>query len=188
MTLLLLLLAPLCLLAQTVTYDLSMTLRVPAIVDNSQSLGKRVYKVQHLKGSLTVKTTEGEPEVSVTGLWNKSHRMSNGKYVTYSTVVEGVGWHVVGDNRKGVFKKPSVFLSMEATPSYALADGEDNTLIVTLAGGGSSDKVIHGYVSGQLGCGCYAYGHVSPTRIMWNPCAVVDTAAVWGTWKAKKRR
>lgn len=181
-------LLPLALFARTTHYDLTMSLKVPAIVDNSRSLGKRVYKVQRIKGRVVVAHDKngGEPSVEFRDMVNKSHKMSNGQYVKYATVVESGGWHAVGNNRTGVFKKPSVFLTIEATPSYALADGEDNTLIVTLAGGnGSSDRKISGYVAGQLGCGCYAYGHVSPTRIL-GTCTVVDTAAVWGSFTMKK--
>lgn len=179
-------LLPLCLLGETVAYDLSMTLHVPAVVDNMESQGKRVYRTQRLKGTLTVETTDWEPEIRVDGLVNRSHSVG-GRNVTYETEVDRIGWHVIGSNRTGVFRKPSVFLSMEATPSYALADGEDDTLLVTMSGSGRDDRTIQGYVAGQLGCGCRAYGHVSPTRIMWNPGAVPDTASVWGTWKAKRR-
>ena len=183
----LLCLLPLALLARTTHYDLTMSLKVPAIVDNSRSLGKRVYKVQKIKGRVVVEHDRngGEPSVEFRDMVNRSHKMSNGQYVKYATVVESGGWHAVGNNRTSVFKRPSIFLTIEATPSYAIADGEDNTLIVTLAGSGSSAKCIRGYVAGQLGCGCYAYGHVSPTRIL-GTCTVVDTAAVWGTFTMKR--
>lgn len=183
-----LMLCPLALFARTTYYDLAMTLKVPVIVDNTQSLGKRVYKTQKIRGRVAVVHDErgGEPEVVFLELVNKSHRLSNGQYVTYDVSVERVGWHAVGDNGRNVFRKPSVFLTIEATPSYALADGEDNTLIVTLAGGGLSAARISGSVAGQLGCGCYAYGHISPTRIMGTDL-VVDTAATWGSFKMKRR-
>ena len=180
-------LLPLALFARTTYYDLTMSLNVPVIVDNSRSLGKRVYRRQKIKGRVVVKHDRdgGEPSVEFRDMVNKSHKTSSGQYVKYATAVEGGGWHAVGNNKTGVFKKPSVFLSIEAEPSYALAGGEDNTLIVTLAGSGSSAKCIRGYVAGQLGCGCYAYGHVSPTRIL-GTCTVVDTAAVWGTFTMKR--
>jgi len=175
---------PFAAFAKTCVYDVTMHLRVPAIVDNMQSLGRRVYKTQLLKGQMTVKDTDREPDVTFTTLENRSHKVGL-RYVSYDVGVDKVGWHAVGDNRTGVFRKASVFLSVEATPSYALADGEDNTLILTLAGCGATDRAISGYATGQLGCGCYAYGHVSPTRI-YGTCTVVDTAAVWGTWRARK--
>lgn len=175
---------PFAVFAKICVYDVTMHLRVPAIVDNMQSLGRRVYKVQLLKGQMTVKDTGWEPDVTFTTLENRSHKVSR-QYVSYDVVVDKVGWHAVGNNRTGNFRKASVFLSFEATPSYALADGEDNTLILTLAGRGSTDRAISGYAAGQLGCGCYAYGHISPTRI-YGTGLVVDTAAVYGTWRARK--
>lgn len=177
-------LVPFMAFAKTCVYDVTMRLHVPAIVDNMQSLGRRVYKTQLLKGRMTVTDGEFEPTVAFTALENRSHKVSL-RYVSYDVAVDKVGWHAIGDNRTGVFRKTSVFLSVEALPSYALADGEDNTLILTLAGRGTTDRAISGYAAGQLGCGCYAYGHVSPTRI-YGTCTVVDTAAVWGTWRAKK--
>lgn len=182
--LILLAMLPFMAFAKTCVYDVTMHLRVPAIVDNTQSLGRRVYKVQLLKGQMTVKDTGWEPDVTFTALENRSHKVSR-KYVSYDVVVDKVGWHAVGNNRTGNFRKASVFLSLEATPSYALADGEDNTLILTLAGRGTTDRSISGYAAGQLGCGCYAYGHISPTRI-YGTDNVVDTAAVYGTWRARK--
>ena len=44
---------------------------------------------------------------------------------------------------------------------------------------------MSGGVAGQLGCGCMAYGHTSPTRLLYDLCMVMDTAAAWGTWRAK---
>ena len=134
--------------AKTCVYDVTMHLRVPAIVDNMQSLGRRVYKTQLLKGRMTVTDGKFEPTVAFTALENRSHKVSR-QYVSYDVVVDNVGWHAVGNNRTGVFRKASVFLSFEATPSYALAGGEDNTRI---------------------------YGTDN----------VVDTAAVYGTWRARK--
>ena len=185
-TILALALVPFCLFAKTTYYDLTMILKVPVIVNNSQSLGSRQYKLQRIKGRVIVEHLPGsEPEISFVDMVNKSHKLSSGAYVTYKTTVDKTGWHVIGSNRTGIFRKPAVFVSIKATPSYALADGEDNTLLVTLAGSGVNDKRIHGYVAGQLGCGCYAYGHVSPTRIL-GTCTVVDTAGVFGTFTLRK--
>lgn len=184
--LMILALLPFAAFAKTSVYDVTMHLRVPAIVDNMQSLGRRVYKAQLLKGQMTVRDTGWEPDVTFTALENRSHKVSL-RYVSYDVIVDKVGWHAIGDNRLDRFKKASVFLSLEATPSYALADGEDNTLILTLAGRGTTDRMLSGYAAGQLGCGCYAYGHISPTRI-YGTDNVVDTAAVYGTWRARKVR
>lgn len=180
-------LLPLLCLARTDTYDVQMRLNIPAVVNNAESTGRRVYRSQLVKGVMRVETGGGkEPAVELV-LTNLSHRTSDGRPVTYGVAqAYGVGWHAIGNNLSGTFRQASVFLSFEAKPSYALADGEDNTLILTLSGRGTSDAVVGGYCSGQLGCGCYAYGHVSPTRI-YGTDVVVDTAAVWGTWRAKRR-
>ena len=46
---------------------------------------------------------------------------------------------------------------------------------------------MRGYNAGTLGCGCHAYGHVSPTRVagaLGPTDTVDDIAATWGTWRA----
>lgn len=50
---------------QTVdVYDITMQLKVPQVVDNSRSLGKRVYKLQKITGRLLVYYDDsGEGEV-----------------------------------------------------------------------------------------------------------------------------
>ena len=180
-------LLPLLCFARTDTYSLHMRLNVPAVVNNAESRGQRVYRPQIVKGVMRVTSVDGsEPEVELF-LTNMTHRTSSGAHVTYSVApAYNVGWHAIGSNLTGTFRKASVFLSFEATPSYALADGEDNTLILTLSGRGTTDGLVYGYCAGQLGCGCYAYGHVSPTRI-YGTDIVVDTAAVWGTWRARRK-
>ena len=183
--LMLLVLAPLLCLARTDVYRIEMRFNVPAVVDNTESLGSRTYRQQRVVGTMRVVHGEEEPRLEPF-LTNRSHRVGK-TFVTYDTMAYGTGWHAIGSNRTGVFRRASVFTSIEATPSYALADGEDNTLILTLAGRGSTDRLVTGYASGQLGCGCQAYGHVSPTRI-YGTDLVVDTAAVWGTWTARKLR
>ena len=48
-------------------------------------------------------------------------------------------------------------------------------------------KTFSGTVSGQLGCGCTAYMHKSPTRTAWKFGATrntTDVASVFGNWKA----
>lgn len=185
-------------------YDLKLTLKVPAIVDNMESKGKRVYKTQRLRGTLVAYYyDEGrDPYLAVVGLYNKDYKI-RGKCVTYETMVSGVLWRAVGDNRNEVFRKAAFGFRLEADPSYNVGDDEpDNTLILTLAGAGTVRSVF-GSASGQLGCGCMAYGHVSPTRVVYCPYVgskwvqtcwprwwyptVVDIAPCWGTWSIKFR-
>jgi hypothetical protein len=191
------------------SYDIKLTLKVPVIVDNMQSLGRRVYRTQRLQGLLVAYYYDEtkDPVVVIPYLYNKDYKI-RGEYVTYKTYVSGVLWRAVGDNRKGVFKKAAFGLAIEADPSYNIGDDEpDNTLVLTLAGSGSV-KSVSGGASGQIGCGCAAYGHKSPTRIVYMPylgskylrrCwtlpswekwwypTVVDIAPCWGTWRLKFR-
>lgn len=56
----------------------------------------------------------------------------------------------------------------------------DGTYFRTIGG-------MRGFAAGTLGCGCKAYGHVSPTRQAgWNGATdkVDDVAAVSGQWIA----
>jgi hypothetical protein len=87
--------------------------------------------------------------------------------------------------------------SFVADPSYNIGSViEDNVLQLKLSGHGRMSKgylkTIKGQVVGRIGCGCMAYGHVSPTRLYlgWITSVVVDIASVHGTFKAtfKSRR
>lgn len=163
---------------------------IPRIYDNTSSKGYRKYQWQTLHGYFTVQSVYGEePVVEFCSLRNETHKV-NGRYVTYDTWIEeyGVLWHGIGSNAKNAFRTRSVSLKIWAEPSYAIGPEptEDNSLILTLSGYGStSGKMLKGYAAGQVGCGCHEYGHVSPTRI-WGQDTVVDTASVFGTWKAKR--
>lgn len=187
------------------SYDLACVLRVPAIVDNMQSQGSRKYKTQRLYGTLYVAYYDDarEPAVWVDGLFNKSYKI-RGTCVTYKSRVEGAMLHAIGSNKTGKFKTTTLTMSLKADPSYNIGDDEpDNTLLLVLSGQGSSPKDMSGFAAGQLGCGCRAYGHVSPTRIVycpgigskyvgaflpayWYP-TVVDIAPCWGRWHARFR-
>lgn len=176
--------------AATDVYKFTMSLKVPQVVDNNQSRGKRVYKRQSIKGYLKVTYTNDElPKVEITGLANHSFKVK-GSYVTYKVDVSSVVWNLIGSNATGKFKTPSVSFSIDAQPSYVASykPTEDNSLILTFAGKGNSKKSISGYAAGTLGCGCADYGHVSPTRVM-GACGptdwVHDMASVYGTWKIK---
>ncbi len=98
-------------------YSIEMRLHVPRIYDNSLSLGRRRYQTQRLVGEVCLKSDgTGEPEVVSMSLRNKTHRIG-GASVTYDCRVDGVRWHMVGDNRTGVFKVASVKLDLDAEPS-----------------------------------------------------------------------
>lgn len=181
--------------AYTDVYELKMSLRVPRVYDNTGSRGYRQYQAQTVVAQLRVEHGDGgEPSISISWAENRKHKVG-GRCVTYApTEAEGVVWHVLGSNRTGKFRMGSVKFELDLDPSYNVGDDEpDNALILTLAGRGnvSSDgrmKLASGYVAGQIGCGCSAYGHVSPTRVLGPfgaTCQVVDIAAVHGHWRLK---
>ena len=174
-------------------YDLSLTLRVPAIVDNMQSLGKRIYKTQRLKGTLLATyALDGTASFSVPALTNLDYKIA-GKPVVYSvSVSESPVWRSTGNNRSGRFTVATAAFSLVADPSYNVGDDEpDNTLQLTLAGKGRQKGIVSGVAAGRLGCGCTDYGHISPTRRNGpdGPSdEVTDIAACFGTWRVRYRR
>ena len=187
-------------------YKFTMSLNVPRVYDNMTSKGNRKYHKDKFEGILRIKYPVDESargQISIEALYNKSHKV-NGMNVTYDVIVDDgtivyPRVNLLGDNKTGKFKTPSVVFFACCDPSYNIGEvDEDNTLYIMLAGKGlvSQNKrkgcqvisSLSGYVSGSIGCGCYAYGHVSPTRIngVCGPIRgyVDDVAAVWGTWKA----
>jgi len=138
-------------------------------------------------------------DVQFTNMVNKTHKLSNGKYVSYGrTTLDTLIWprfNAIGSNKTGKFKTASICFYIAAEPSYNIGEfDEDNALYVMLAGKGTFySKQLHlksasGKVAGTLGCGCMAYGHKSPTRkiTFYGPGKEVDdVAAVFGTWSIK---
>lgn len=188
----------------TDVYDFKMIVEVPRVYDNMESLGYRKYQRQLITGRMTVTyDTSGEsrPVVSFGKLVNKTHKV-NGENVEYDVTIQNSVTprvNVIGSNKTGLFKTPSVEFAIQAWPSYSkgAAPDEDNSLNIVLSGKGvttmnGSETVIRslsGSVAGALGCSCTEYGHVSPTRVMgvFGPSASVDdVAAVYGTWKATR--
>lgn len=185
----------------TDTYRFKMSLRVPRVYDNTQSLGYRKYQKQVIRGKLHITyDDEGEDPVTITfsELRNLSHRV-NGSLVVYSAMTDPLvktTVNVIGDNRTLVFNTASVRFGLVAEPSYALGEPkEDNSLYLVLAGDGKMGKhrgatvirKMSGNVAGGIGCSCSAYGHMSPTRVMGYLGATLivdDVAAVFGTWQA----
>ena len=186
-------------------YKFKMSVKTPRIYDNMQSKGYRKYKIDHIEGELWLSyTADGmsAATIQVTNLVNKTYKVG-GKNVTYTAYLDDYRVfprvNLIGNNKTGVFKTPSVVFSIVCDPSYNVGEvDEDNTLYIDLAGNGTTStdkkrqgqviKSLRGYLAGTLGCGCSAYGHVSPTRIngAYGPIAgyVDDVAAVWGSWKA----
>lgn len=168
-------------------YKFTMKLHVPQVLNNMESRGRRVYKSQNFIGTILVRYHKNATaDVIVSCLTNRSFKVK-GYPVTYDVETTYALWNLIGNNATEEFKKPSVYLELDAQPSYVASykPTEDNSLILSLAGTGSSRKGIRGYVSGTLGCGCADYGHVSPTRVMGacGPLPLVsDVAGVYGSW------
>lgn len=191
----------LALISITDVYDFRARLKVPQVIDNMTSQGFRAEQLQDLVGHLCVTYEDGErPYLWFSDLTNRSYRVS-GRRVGYSaTVADTSRWNLIGSNRTGVFRKPSVNLKVTAEPDY-IPGGEtpdmDNSFIIELSAGGNCRDVfgtgliiysLNGKVAGTQGCGCKAYGHTSPTRIA-GPFGATDTvddvAKVDGFWHAR---
>lgn len=179
------------------TYQFTMRLYVPRVYDNMQSLGYRRYQYQLLRGELLfIYADSGETLVKVKDLENRTHKIG-GKRVTYECSESpyddnGVLTVGVGSNKTLKFTQSGVKFSFMANPSYNIGGlEEDNTLILNLSGHGTlkkdTIKTIRGSVTGQIGCGCYAYGHVSPTRLYLGYLTniVMDIAPVDGRFTAR---
>lgn len=195
----------------TDVYDFKMSVKVPRVYNNMASLGYRKYQHQRIVGEMrVVYDTENPfaPTVVLTNLVNKTHKVS-GVCVKYTCEPSsGVRWAYLGDNKTGIFKTPSVSFAAELYPDYNVQQtvDEDNSMFVSFAGLGSSStsysyrncantrtvRLLHGYVTGTIGCGCHDYGHLSPTRVIWAywplTDVVTDVASVYGTWTAKFRK
>lgn len=186
-------------------YKFTMKLHVPRVYDNTTSKGYRKYQTQTITGYLYASYDDNDNvTLSIDSCYNKTHKVS-GSNVKYQVTVDNDGtvlyprWTYIGDNKTQKFTTPSVAFYIDCFPSYAKgADEPDNSLLLTLAGTGTTKKLkksgaiyitkLKGYASGILGCGCMAYGHVSPTRQIGfcgpRLSEVKDVCSVWGTWTA----
>ena len=181
-------LAPFAAISETAVYKLTMNLKVPRVYNNTQSLGYRKNQSQKILAYVYVyKDTleDGEPVIQIDGCYNRTHKVA-GSNVTYKdTQADGVMWRYIGSNKTGVFKNTNIKFSLDLDPSYNIgADEPDNALIITLSGYGFNEKTIKGQVTGQIGCGCTAYGHISPTRTI--DCRVSDIVPLSGSFTMKR--
>ena len=178
------------------TYLFTMRLNIPRVYDNMQSLGYRKYQPQTLKGELLfIYTDSGETIVKVKDLENRTHKV-NGKRVTYTCYDylyndNGVLVVGVGSNKTLKFTQGGASFSFVADPSYNIGIvQEDNSLYLELSGHGTLKgdvlKNLKGSVRGRIGCGCYDWGHVSPTRLFLGYLTniVYDVAPLDGTFRA----
>ena len=194
----------------TDVYDFKMLIQVPRIYDNTHSLGQRKWQAQLICGQMLVNydTCSLAPRITFVNCVNRSHKIGN-KYVTY-LCEEGCEeterrWVVMGNNYTRTFTQGSCYFHAEFNPSYNVGDDEpDNTLLLDFGGRGTLQPVRlakgyalkvrrwTGFCVGMMGCGCRAYGHISPTRALGfcGPVLdeVVDVAAIpMGKWVAVYR-
>ena len=181
--------APCIARSEVVVYKLTMALYVPRVYDNTRSLGYRKNQLQKITGYVTVDKDIGsedtEPFIRTWHLVNKTHKVQKQNVTYHDAYADNVMWRYIGSNKTGVFKNTQVKFSLDLDPSYNIgADEPDNALIIQLAGRGSTEKTIRGSVTGQIGCGCTAYGHISPTRTL--KCDVSDITPLYGTFTMKR--
>ena len=138
--------------------------------------------------------SDGSVDAVVYGLTNRTHRI-NGKNITYVCHPDDEHQNLVVavvSNRTMKFGQGGIDIAFIADPSYNIGGvEEDNTLMLRLVGMGSitSDRLrtLRGSATGRIGCGCHAYGHISPTRI-WHSFLteiVVDVAPMYGSFTAR---
>lgn len=181
--------APCIARSEVVVYKLTMALYVPRVYNNTQSLGYRKNQLQKIVGYVTVDKDIGsedtEPFIRTWYLVNKTHKVQKQNVTYHDAYADDVMWRYIGNNKTGVFKNTQVKFSLDLDPSYNIgADEPDNALIIQLAGRGSTEKAIRGSVTGQIGCGCMAYGHISPTRTLKGE--VSDITPLYGTFVMKR--
>lgn len=129
---------------------------------------------------------------------NKTHKLQDGANVTYTVSIDSDAYfprfNAIGSNKTNEFNTATICLPIVAEPSYNIGElNDDTSLYVTLSGQGklASDgkvKIANGYVAGTIGCGCKAYGHISPTRKIGidGPTGQVDdVAATYGRWRMR---
>ena len=182
-------------------YDFTLRLHIPRIYNNSTSLGYRKYQLQTIVGEMQLQYDKfGDiADIVFTNMVNKTQKLSNGSALTYPrSYLDNIVYprfNAIGNNKTKIFKTASICFNLAAEPNYNIGEfNEDNGLYIQLSGKGTFDtykyylKRATGYVTGTLGCGCMAYGHVSPTRKItyFGPQnAVDDVAAVYGRWTIK---
>lgn len=186
-------------------YNITLRLKVPQVFNNSTSEGYRRFKNQTIKGEMhIVWQADGNFHLEFSGLENR-HFKVGGKNVTYTgredrdVVYSRLAW--IGDNKKDLFKTPTLCFYLELEPSYAIGGNtEDNSFYVLLSGSGTSAKIeediriarrFSGTVAGTQGCGCHAYGHLSPTRRgdIYGPSEIPDDVVPsYGQWQAIWKR
>lgn len=140
--------------AESVTdiYKFTLTLKVPRIYNNTESLGYRKYQSQKLEGRLYI-TWKDElvtrPQITVSNLVNKTHLINDNRIRYYVEVDDYFilpRLNVIGNNKTDKFKTSSIVFYMDANPSYNIgADEPDNTLMLLVSGKGIVNRKYKAY-------------------------------------------
>lgn len=185
-------------------YSFKLRLKVPQVFNNSTSKGYRKFQLQYIKGQMLIEwQTDGTYKIEFADLKNYNFKVQDA-CVTYeaeiNTDVVSPHYTYIGSNQSNVFKTPSIGFLAQFEPSYAIGEAaEDNSFTLMIAGKGAPEKLhnaivaktFRGRAAGMQGCGCYAYGHKSPTReatILGAGTEVTDVVATYGTWVARFQR
>lgn len=183
-------------------YDMTLTLKVPQVLENTTSTGYRKFKTQKIKGTMYVKWLSDDTFGLEFANFENMNFKVGGYRVSYKAIADNnvvyQRYNYIGNNGTDVFKTPCICFYLELEPSYAIGGNtEDNSFYILLAGSGTSvfkkrddyrvANKMAGYVAGTQGCGCAAYTHKSPTRSagIYGPTdRVDDVVATYGRWKA----
>lgn len=166
------------------------------------SIEDLVNKSHRINGEyVTYKTTvnnDGEIEGPITRV-NLIGNNKTGKFTTASVVfyMDAEPSYNVGEDEEDnsllctfAGKGTTSIKTIKAWEKYSYTDSNGKTrsaLRQVTLGSYRIISTLRGYNAGTLGCGCSAYGHVSPTRIagaLGPTDEVDDVAAIWGVWRA----
>ena len=135
------------------TYRFKMSIYLPRIYENAQSLGYRKYQKQSLTGELSIIYRGSEPpKFKVEKLVNNTQRGIS--YECYSE--SGESWIdgmvvALGSNKTKKWNQSGMKFSFWADPSYNIGDlGEDNSMFLDLSGKGTFTKKSLGTVPNTL--------------------------------------
>ena len=139
-------------------YDFTATVLIPRTYNNTENMGYRQNQSQKITGHMGIVYTDEldeygyvqRPAIYFLDLTNQTHKINN-KKIGYKCSINNDGYmfegpitrvNFIGDNKKDLFKTPSVDFYLDAEPDYNVGeDDEDNSLLGTLSGGGTCNKI-----------------------------------------------
>lgn len=128
-------------------------------------------------------------------------------YLVYMDEEQLYNFSWCGDNLKNKFTRPNMNLQIVMEPSYKIGEEMLDDIHLSIACTKGSVRYMYfneckiqipnrlrGYCTGQIGCNCKAWGHVSPTRFWgyFGPSFVTDVASISGQmtlkWNSRESR